>query len=199
MIAGVVNSVPVLVDLGVGVAALGAIGLIAQTLSTLRGDRIQRAPLALAGGSPITLEVGDAGPFVQTRNHNLYQTHRTFNLRLANTDPRKPLGDVRVRIMQVKPPAEHHGPWLLQEGLNLAGGGHVFFPLVTYGEARGSAKAAVGDPYITMGTETGRPFLPIVEPSILTIRATAADVLLCEVRVRVWLGEDGGLRIEKAG
>ena len=98
--------------------------------------------------------------------------------------------------MSVTPPTVYEGPWRIMEGLGLAAGDHVFIPLVTYGEAREPDKGTRGDTFITMGTENGRPHLDVGEKFTVALRATAPETSFCEVQCKVWVDENGRLRIE---
>jgi hypothetical protein len=83
----------------------------------------------------LQFEVGESGKFFSTKSHSLYQTKRTFNLRIENSDKRFKVSGCRVQIAKIEPQTEYSGPWLLRGGMILAAGEDDFIPLVTYGEA----------------------------------------------------------------
>ena len=149
------------------------------------------------GGSDrrIRMTVGETGPYCDTEG-GVYNIKRTFNLKLENTDRNKSVFNCSVQILSVTPPTDYEGPWRLGEGLELASGDYVFIPLVTYGEAREPDKGTRGDTFITMGTENGRPHLDVGEKYTVALRATAPETSFCEVQCKVWVDENGRLRIE---
>lgn len=146
--------------------------------------------------SALQMTVGETGPYFDTED-GVYDIKRTFNLKLENTDRNKSVSNCSVQILSVTPPTDYEGPWRLGEGLELASGDYVFIPLVTYGEAREPDKGTRGDTFITMGTENGRPHLDVGEKYTVALRATAPGTPYCEYQCRVWVDENGRLRIEE--
>ncbi len=100
--------------------------------------------------------------------------------------------------MEVVPPTDYEGPWLLKDGIPLAAGGHTFVPLVTYGEAREPDKYDSGDTFVTMETSTGRPTLDVGPQYTVTLRATAPETAYCDFQCHVWVDGEGRLRIANA-
>ncbi len=151
--------------------------------------------------SALRMTVGESGPYFQTEG-SVYDIRRTFNLKLENIDRQQPISNCAVRILSVIPQTDYDGPWLLRDGVSLAAGDHVFIPLVTYGEAREPDKnPTYGDTFMTMGTANGRPCLDVGEEHeeyTVTLRATAQNTAFCDFECRVWVDENGRLRIEEA-
>lgn len=150
------------------------------------------------GTSIIRMTVGESGPYLDTGGSGPYAIRRTFNLMLENIDLSKPVSNCSVKILSVTPATDYEGPWLLEEGLSLAAGDHVFIPLVTYGEARDSNNYPCGDTFMTMGTADDYPLLDIGEKYTVTMRATAPETAFCEFQCRIWVDDSGRLRIEGA-
>ncbi len=100
--------------------------------------------------------------------------------------------------MGIVPPTDNEGPWLLKDGIALAAGAHTFIPLVTYGEAREPKKYDGGDTFMTVGTATGRPNLDVGPEHTVTLRATAQNTAFCDFECRIWVDENGRLRIANA-
>lgn len=147
--------------------------------------------------SIIRMTVGESGPYFKTGG-GPYDIRRTFKLKMENIDRRKSLTDCSIHIMEVAPPTDYEGPWLLKEGLSLAAGDHVFITLVTYGEAREPDKYPSGETFMTMGTANGRLCLDVGKKFTVTMRATAPETAFCEFQCKIWVGDKGQLRIEGA-
>ena len=146
--------------------------------------------------SIIKMTVGEDGPYFDTTG-NMYSIRRTFNLRLENVDPSKPVSNCSTKILSVTPDPGYTGPWLLNDGLSLAAGEHEFVPLVTYGEAMDPIKYDSADSFMTMGTADDYPLLDIGEKYTVTIRATAPETAPCDFQCGVWVDDAGRLRIEE--
>ena len=146
--------------------------------------------------SVLQMTVGEDGPYFGTEG-GIYDIRRTFNLKLENIDRSKSLSECSIHIMEVVPPTDYEGPWLLQDGIVLAAGAHTFIPLVTYGEALDLNKYGCGDTFITTGTATGRPNLDVGPKYTVTLRATAQNTACCDFECLVWVDENGRLRIEE--
>ncbi len=168
-----------------------------EKIDLVRG-RLDQVREELRGGASnrrIRMTVGETGPYFDTEG-GVYDIRRTFNLKLENTDRSKSVSNCSVQILSVTPPTDYEGPWRLGERLELASGDYVFIPLVTYGEAREPDKGTRGDTFITMGTENGRPHLDVGEKYTVALRATAPETSFCEFQCKVWVDENGRLRIE---
>ncbi len=143
------------------------------------------------------MSVAESGPYFKT-DGSVYDIRRTYNLKVEDTDQSKSLSDCSIHIMEVVPPTDYEGPWLLQDGITLAAGAHTFVPLVTYGEAREPDRYDSGVTFMTVGTATGRPNLDVGPKYTVTLRDTALDTAFCDFECRVWVDENGRLRIEEA-
>lgn len=147
--------------------------------------------------SSLRMTIGESGPYFGTEG-SVYSIRRTFNLKLENTDRSKSLSDCSIHIREVVPPTDYQGPWLLQDGIVLAAGAHTFIPLVTYGEAREPDKYPSGDTFMTMGTANGHPCLDVGEEYTVALRVTAQNTAFCDFECRIWVDENGRLRIANA-
>lgn len=83
----------------------------------------------------IRLEVGSNGKFATTKLRNSYAIEKTLHIRIINTDPRKPIRSCKIQIMSIDPYSGSHGPWLVAEDIDLAGGDIINVPIAQYGEA----------------------------------------------------------------
>ena len=180
----------------VGGVALVSAGVVHFVAPYFRGHPNSEASSG-DGTSSIRMTVGESGPYFDTEG-GVYDIRRTFNLKLENIDPSKPVSNCSVKILSVTPATDYEGPWPLNEGLSLAAGEHVFIPLVTYGEAREPDKYPSGDTFMTMGTADRRPCLDVGKKYTLTMRATAPETAFCEFQCRIWVDDSGRLRIEEA-
>ncbi len=149
-----------------------------------------------AVSSTIKMSVGESGPYFKT-DGSVYDIRRTYNIKLENTAQSKSLSDCSIHIIEVAPPTDYEGPWLLQDGIMLAAGAHTFIPLVTYREPREPGKYGTGDTFATMGTATGHPTLDVGPQYTLKLRATAQDTAFCDFECRVWVDENHRLRIQE--
>ncbi len=147
--------------------------------------------------SALQMTVGESGPYFKTEG-SVFGIRRTSNLKLENVDRSKSLSDCSIHIMEVVPPTDNEGPWLLKDGITLAAGAYTFVPLVTYGEARDPNKSGSGDTFATLETSTGRPTLDVGPQYTMTLRATAQNTAFCELQCNVWVDDDGRLRIGNA-
>lgn len=147
--------------------------------------------------SAFKMTVSEKEPYFTTEG-SIYSIRRTFNLKLENTEQSKAVSNWSVQILSVTPPTDYHGPWPLKDGPSLAAGDHVFIPLVIYNEARSPSKYPCGDTFITMGTENGRPNLDIGKKYTLSLRATAQETSYSSFECKVWVDDNGRLRIAAA-
>lgn len=142
----------------------------------------------------VKLTVGDTGPYL-ANDGSVFDNRRTYKVKLENTDQRDAISRCVIRVLNVEPPTEYEGPWLLKQGVSLAAGDHIFIPLVTYVEAREPNKYACGDTFMTMGTANGHPCLDIDKQYTITLRATAPGTAYGEAKCKIWIGDDGRLQI----
>ena len=183
-----------------GITGLLAAGVIAFTAGVMfwfgrRSATREGIREAAPSFSALQMTVGEGGPYFGTEG-GIFDIKRTFNLKLENIDTRQYVSDCSIQILNVTPATDYVGPWRIMEGLGLAAGDYVFIPLVTYGEAREPDKGTRGDNFITMGTENGRPYLDVGEKYTVALKATAPETSPCEFQCKVWVDEDGRLRIE---
>jgi hypothetical protein len=146
----------------------------------------------------LDLQVGESGPFFRTKG-KLYDTRRTFNIKLSNVHATKTATNCKVHITKIEPQTEYEGPWSLTQGLTLAAGDYEFIPLATFGEARNPKTYNCADTFFTVHVEGTCPLLDIDKEYFFTLRATAVEIPLCENRVKLWVDNDGRFRIEPSG
>ena len=168
--------------------------LVKQNRLQDKQDQVREGLRDGASNRRIRMTVGEDGPYFGTEG-SVFDIRRTFNLKLENTDQSKSFSDCSIQIMEVVPPTDDEGPWLLKDGITLAAGAHTFVPLVTYGEAQEPDKYDCGDTFVTMETSTGRPTLDVGPKYAVTLRATAPETAFCELQCNVWVDGDGRLRI----
>lgn len=177
------------------VLMLGAFAFTLAIVFWFKKLLTKRKVVSVSDASALEMTVGESGPYFGTEG-SVYGIRRTFNLKLENIDRQEPVSNCSVRILSVSPQTDYEGPWLLKDGILLAAGDHVFIPLVTYGEAREPDKYACEDTFMTTGTADGRPCLDADKEYTLTLRATAPEAAYSGFQCRVWVGDDGKLRIE---
>lgn len=158
-------------------------------------DGGERSTDHTSSDSLFRLTVGEKEPYFATDGH-VYGIRRTYRLKVENSDRRTSLCSCTVSLRSVSPETDHgEGPWLLKSGFTLAAGDHTFIPLVTYGEARDPAKYDCSDSFMTVGTESGRPYLDAHKPYVLTVRATSPETAFVDHSFDVWVDATGKLRI----
>jgi hypothetical protein len=169
--------------------------LVAAIISKL--GRIDDNPeLPQVAPGPLRVDVGEAGGFFKTgRAGSLYTHTRTLNIRVSNTDHRRPLTGCRIKILNIEP-HEYDGPWVVKEGFSLAPGDHEFVPLARYVEPDDIKLSPYGATFFEVLTEGPQPRPPATAGHILTIRATAMESPFCDLKCKLWVDEDGRLRIE---
>jgi pimeloyl-ACP methyl ester carboxylesterase len=143
----------------------------------------------------LQMEVGENGKFFSTTG-GLWDTKRTFNLKLSNMHSYKTATNCKVHVTTIEPQDEFVGPWVLKEIPSLPAGDYVFIPLALYGEARDPEKYNCADSFFTtyLGSP-GHPGFDIGKTYVFTLRATAADIPMCEFRCRLWVDSEGRFRI----
>jgi hypothetical protein len=144
----------------------------------------------------LQIDVGESGPFFGTTG-GLYDTKRTFNIKVSNISSDKTASNCKVHITKIEPQNEYEGPWLLKEIPSLAAGDHVFIPLATYGEARNPTTYNCADTFFTTHIDSNSPMLDVGKPYVFTLRVTATDSQMSEFRCKLWVNEDGRFRIAK--
>jgi len=145
--------------------------------------------------APLKITVGDSGPYVSTKG-SLYQTKRTFHLKLENTDKSKTVHGCKLHLLSIEPSDGYKGPWVLEEGVSLAAGDHKFIPLVRYGEARNPETFNCADSFIeVLPAESGYPTMAKEELHHLYVRATGIDAASTELTCQVWVDNSGRLQL----
>jgi hypothetical protein len=151
----------------------------------------------------IEINYGEDAPFERiTGKSHLYRLERMLLLEFKNTHPHIALSGCKVEISGIEPYMGMRRPLVLRDNFTLAGGDHVFIPLVTYGESRTSARSVSGDTAIAVCAPDGADpnflaALPHDVENILTIRGTAIGSAFCEEKIVVWVGAGTRLRIRK--
>ena len=143
------------------------------------------------------MQVGKSGPFFQTRGSGLHDIKRTFKIKLSNVHPANTATNCKVHVTKIEPQTEFEGPWSLTQGLTLAAGDYEFIPLATFGEARNPGSYNCADTFFTVHVEGTCPLLDADKEYFLTVRATAVDTPLCEIRCKLWVGSEGRFHIEQ--
>lgn len=158
-------------------------------------DAVERAWPAVNQG-PLRLELGEAGEFFETkRAHSLYTHTRILKVRISNSDPHKSLFECKIHVTDITP-HEYDGPWLLKEGFSLAAGDHEFVPLASYQEPDNIKISPYGDTFMEILVTKNRPKPSSSMQHVLTIRATALDSPFCEIKCKLWVDDDGRLKID---
>jgi len=147
----------------------------------------------------LNLQVGESGPLFRTTGRGLHDIRRTFNIKLSNVHPTNTATNCKVHITKIEPQTEFDGPWSLTQGLTLAAGDYEFIPLATFGEARNPESYNCADSFFTVHVEGTCPLLDADKEYFFTMRATAVDIPMCEIRCKVWVGDDGRFHIEQCG
>lgn len=136
----------------------------------------------------IRITVGENGPYFNTGGSGT-RIERTYNLKVENIGS-KSLSGCTVKLKKNSPLVPYDEEGVLCDNLSIAGGDHVFLPLVIFGEH--------SDSFATSGTKTGRPYLDKGVEYKITVRATAMQSAPCDFKCKVWVDETGKLRIKKA-
>ena len=87
----------------------------------------------------------------------------------------------------------------MTQGVTLAAGDYEFIPLATFGEARYPVSYNCADSFFTVHVEGPCPLLDADKEYFLTLRATAVDTAMSEIRCELWVGGDGRFHIEQCG
>lgn len=144
----------------------------------------------------LQIEVGESGGFFETEQAGSLYTHtRVLKLRISNSDPRRPLTGCTVQIMSIVP-HEYDGPWILKEGFSLTAGDHDFIPLARYIEPDDIKKSPYGGTFFEILAVKNQPKPPSASAHVLTIRATALESPFFEMKCKLWVDNDGRLRVE---
>ena len=83
----------------------------------------------------------------------------------------------------------------LKAGFDLAAGDHILVPLVTYGEAMDQQKTPCGDSFMTICVPQPAPKPSADREHIVTVRAISLQTGPCDAPCKVWVDENGRLRI----
>jgi hypothetical protein len=145
---------------------------------------------------PLEIEVGEQEPFFTTTG-GIWDTKRTFNVKLTNNDVSKSAEFCELTIDKIEHQSEYNGPWSFPEIRSLAAGAYKFIPLATYGEARDPQKYNCADSFFTVLVGKRQPLLPIGQQYEFSFRATAHDMPPSQVRCKLWVDANGRFRIEK--
>ena len=149
-----------------------------------------------------SLSIGEDGPFERLLKAETSRLERMLLIEFKNTHTHVILADCKVEITNIEPFMGLRRPLILRDKFTLAGGDHVFIPLVTYGESRSVDRSVIADTAIAVCAPEGEsPHFLAAQPhdveNILTIRATAIGSAYYEVKVVVWVGAGTRLRIRK--
>jgi hypothetical protein len=150
----------------------------------------------------IEINYGEEGAFERLLKADTSRLERMLLIEFKNTHPHAALTDCKVEITSIEPFMGVRRPLVLRDKFALAGGDHVFIPLVTYGESRTVDRSVIADTGIAVCAPEGASphflaALPHDVESILTIRGTAIGSAYCEEKVVVWVGAGTRLRIRK--
>jgi hypothetical protein len=149
--------------------------------------------------SVLLLSVGQTGRYVSTRARGLYNTVRTFSVMVENDHATNAVSDCKLTLLTIEP-QEYTGPWPIEEGFSLAAGDHRYVELVRYGEANDPSKSDYSDSFMeVLPAGIGKPKPSAGSSHILSLRATAIGAPPCDLRVKVWKGDDGRLQIQALG
>jgi hypothetical protein len=163
-------------------------------------DGPQSVPSAIeTPRAALLLSVGQTGRYVSTKARGLYNTARTFSVMVENVHPTNAVSDCKLTLLAIEP-QEYAGPWPIEEGFSLAAGDHRYVELVRYGEANDPSKSDYSDSFMEiLPAGIGKPKPSARSSHILSLRATAIGAPPCDLRVRVWKGDDGRLQIQALG
>jgi hypothetical protein len=152
--------------------------------------------------SALEINYGEDGPFERLLSTDMSRLQRMLLVEFKNAHPHTALTHCKLEITSIEPFMGLRRPLVLRDNFPLAGGDHVFIPLVTYGESRSSDRSAIADTAIAVCAPEGQSpnflaALPHDVENILTIRGTAIGSAYCEEKVVVWVGAGTRLRIRK--
>jgi hypothetical protein len=159
----------------------------------------QEVQWMVAPPRPLTLEVGREGPFVTTKAFGLRTIKRTYNLRVENRNPTKPITNCRVSVLDVTPdPMNKKLPWSLSEPFSLSSGADIYIPIATYGESRNPKEYPASDTLIQVHSSAPDDwFLMEMTGHVMKIRATSHDSGYCDLTCKLWVDGDGRFQIEE--
>lgn len=150
----------------------------------------------------LELSVGTDHEYYDVPKSGLYSYNKRLKLKLENISRSKTIASGKVQILSIEPPCGYRGPWLLAEGLTLAAGDHIFLPLASYNELRELDKGMTPeDTFQIESVPSKQHHQPLLgtenQPHVLSLRATATDVPFCDIKVKLWVDENGRFQIEK--
>jgi len=160
---------------------------------------IHNVPEWMSSPSIDHLSVGTDHSYCEVTKWTVVAGTKVYKSKLHNLDRSKTVSNCKVQITSIGPRCEYRGPSLLEDGILLPGGDHIFLPLARYNELRNPEQYSGGDNAFTICAKTeAQPLLGIESKHVLTIRATAPDRPYCEMRCKLWVDKAGRFQIERA-
>jgi len=101
------------------------------------------------------LSIGEDGPFERLLKAETSRLERMLLIEFKNTHTHVILADCKVEITNIEPFMGLRRPLILRDKFTLAGGDHVFIPLVTYGESRSVDRSVIADTAIAVCAPEG--------------------------------------------
>jgi len=145
--------------------------------------------------SDLKLTVGETGKFFKTKSTD-GTIRRTYCVKCENVSRDESVRNCKVTLNSITTQTEYIGPWVIEEGFDLAAGDHKFIPLISYGEAR--LPSAIGETFMeVLPPGVGNPKPSSNNAHILQIRATGISTGPYDFCCKVWI-EGGQLRIAQA-
>lgn len=149
----------------------------------------------------IELNYGEEGSFERVTKADFSRLERTLLVEFKNPHPDIAITNCKLEVTSIEPFAGYRRPLVVKENFNLAGGDHVFLPLLSYGESRNSKEITADTVVALLAPKGGDPWflaaLPHDVETVLTLRATAVGAAFCEEKIVVWVGAGTRLRIRK--
>lgn len=159
---------------------------------------------SLTGADPVSarpqtvlrLEVGEQGEFFETmRGGSLWNFVRVLKVKVSNIDHARAMTGCKLQLLKIEPP-EYEGPWILKDGFALSPGDHDYISFVSYGEPYDIKLSPHGDSFMVVLAVKNAPKPGAECEHFMTLRATALESPFCELICKVWIDENGRLRVQ---